>query len=402
VVSLNQKRMADRFPRSHQALAADRFGRLAVRLGIAAVILGAWLAWFCLADVAVYARSANARLEAATAAHRAEPQVAAKIVELDLQVGKAVRSGQVLAVLESRAEQLSLAEHEARILSIETQTSAIERQIDAAQRGRGSEADTGAQALEQARALLREAEAEERLAAQEAARARALHADGQLSQAELSRALTEAERKPAQVAAVRREIGRLQADRETRGLDRTVELERLRREHAELAGQLAEEKAASDRLELEIERRVVRAPIDGVVAEVSPVRVGEIARPGDSLGVIVPGGNVNVVASFTAEQSLGRVRAGQRAYFRPAGFPWAQYGTLEATVVEVAGELRDERVRVELALRDAARSRIPLEHGLPGDVEVEIERVTPLVLILRAAGEKLGANTDARGVVAGP
>jgi len=44
-------------------------------------------------------------------------------------------------------------------------------------------------------------------------------------------------------------------------------------------------------------------------------------------------------------------------------------------------------VRVELALDDGPRRSIPLQHALPGVVEVEVERTSPLALVLRAAGQ---------------
>ena len=88
--------------------------------------------------------------------------------------------------------------------------------------------------------------------------------------------------------------------------------------------------------------------------------------------------------------------SGQSARIRLDGFPWTQFGSLTATVTQVAGEVRDGRVRVELVVHPTSDSRIPMEHGLPGTVEVEIERVSPATLVLRAAG-KLVTRTAERG-----
>jgi membrane fusion protein (multidrug efflux system) len=52
----------------------------------------------------------------------------------------------------------------------------------------------------------------------------------------------------------------------------------------------------------------------------------------------------------------------------------------------VASEPQGGQVRVELSLGGAPAGRIPLEHGLPGVAEVEVERATPAELVLRAAG----------------
>jgi membrane fusion protein (multidrug efflux system) len=66
-----------------------------------------------------------------------------------------------------------------------------------------------------------------------------------------------------------------------------------------------------------------------------------------------------------------------------------QFGTVSATVSGVSRELRDGMVRVELSLQPSADSKIPLQHGLPGSVEIEIERASPATLVLRAAGKLL-------------
>ncbi len=48
-------------------------------------------------------------------------------------------------------------------------------------------------------------------------------------------------------------------------------------------------------------------------------------------------------------------------------------------------------MRVELVVHARSVSRIPLQHGLQGAVEVEVERVSPARLALRAAGQLVSA-----------
>jgi membrane fusion protein (multidrug efflux system) len=61
----------------------------------------------------------------------------------------------------------------------------------------------------------------------------------------------------------------------------------------------------------------------------------------------------------------------------------------------VASEPRDALVRVELEV-DPASARVPLEHGLPGRAEIEIERIAPAVLVLRAAGAWVQSHASER------
>jgi hypothetical protein len=85
---------------------------------------------------------------------------------------------------------------------------------------------------------------------------------------------------------------------------------------------------------------------------------------------------------------LGRIRPGQPR-LRLEGFPWTQYGSLAATVSRVASEVRNGRVRVELSVGPDRASPIPLQHGLPGNVEVQVERMAPATLVLHTAGKLL-------------
>jgi hypothetical protein len=96
------------------------------------------------------------------------------------------------------------------------------------------------------------------------------------------------------------------------------------------------------------------------------------------------------VAEFGA-LSLGRLQPGQPGRLRLDGFPWTQYGYVDAVVTNV--QTRDQIVRVELAVRRAVDSRIPILHGMPGVVEVEVERVAPLALLVQSLGHRLSGQT---------
>ena len=97
------------------------------------------------------------------------------------------------------------------------------------------------------------------------------------------------------------------------------------------------------------------------------------------------------MAWFSAA-AVGRLRPNQPARLRLEGFPWTQYGTIPALVAEIGNEARAGLVRVELTLPRELDTSIPVEHGLPGSAEVEVERVSPALLVLRAAGQFLGAK----------
>jgi len=95
---------------------------------------------------------------------------------------------------------------------------------------------------------------------------------------------------------------------------------------------------------------------------------------------------VIVVAEFAPPEALGRVRPEQRGRLRLDGFPWAQYGTVSATVARVATETQNGKIRVELDVEEAPDFPVSLQHGLTGTLEIEVERVSPAHLVLRSIG----------------
>ena len=80
------------------------------------------------------------------------------------------------------------------------------------------------------------------------------------------------------------------------------------------------------------------------------LQIGTFVKAGDKLGAVVPAGGLTAVAEFLPSVALGRVHAGQPARLRLDSFPWTQYGSLATTVSNVASEVRDGRVRVELTV----------------------------------------------------
>jgi membrane fusion protein (multidrug efflux system) len=247
-------------------------------------------------------------------------------------------------------------------------------------------------AIVESHARVTRAETEAQFAKRQAERSARLRQGNAISPEEFERHLKESTASQAAVVVLTRATDRLEQDRLAQESDRKVRLAKLDREAVELAGDIAIEEAAIRRLEHDIEMRIIRAPVSGRVGEaVADFRVGSVVRAADRLGAIVPAGEARAVALFPAA-SIGRLHPGQPARLRLDGFPWTQYGTIPATVADVGNEASNGLIRVELALAPDFVSPIPLEHGPPGSVEVEVESVSPAVLTLRAAGQLQAAK----------
>jgi membrane fusion protein (multidrug efflux system) len=195
----------------------------------------------------------------------------------------------------------------------------------------------------------------------------------------------------SQREALRTRLRAVQQDRLAQQGESRAQLTNLDSQVRELEGNLATEEAAIHRFQFDIEQRFIRAPVAGRIGEVGEVRVGSMVGPGDRLGSVVPPGQLWVVALFDPAV-IGRIQRGQPARLRLVGFPWTQFGTIPATVSDVATEPTSGLIRVELTLAPSFSTTIPLTHGLQGSVEIEVERTSPAVLVLRAAGQFLGTQ----------
>jgi len=384
--------MASSFHRTSQSLRLDRGIWSITAFAVAITLIVAWLVWAFKAVVVRYEVSDSARLEVDAAPYPIDAQVAGKLTASRLVLGKEVRAGEVLAELDSRGEQLSLNQERIHRASLAPQLAALHSEVSSGEQGNAAERAAVTVAIGGAEAQRRQAEAQAALAEEEAARANRLRSEGLIPEAEARRANADAQSKRAAVESMKASVLRLEPELQIRRRDREAITAETRSAIARLESDAATSAANAKRLEFEIENRRIRAPITGRLSECATLRPGAYITAGQQLGVIVPSSKLQVVAEFSGEAALGKIHPGQNAIVKLEGFPWAQFGTLPARVARVAGEIRDGKVRVELAVQAPAGSRIPLQHGLPGSAEIEVERISPAVLLLRSAGQAVGAR----------
>ena len=390
--------MSSPFSRSLRAVESDR-SRAWWPSAVAAALLVAWGAWFTLARVPLYETSATARIEATAAAHPVQARLAGRTTVVNLTVGARVRANEVLVEVESDAERLALGEARVRLNALGPEIAAVRSEIAAEERAIEDERRAAGVARDERRAIVREAEASKRLAEEDAARSTRLREEGVIPDADASRARADADRRRAMADAAAAALTRAEHDEKTRESDRRVRIQRLRGTLSRLEGESSTAAASVSRLEYELERRRFRAPVDGRIAEAAEIYVGAFVEEGDRLAAIVPDGPLRVVAQFSPASAVGRVRTGQPGRVRLLGFPWAEYGSLRASVSRVSNEVRAGLIRVELTV-DALPPSLPLSHALPGTVEVEVERVRPSSLVLRTLGGWLTRPVDAAAAAA--
>lgn len=385
--------MATPFNNTLQALLAD--GRQRRYFGLAGVglVLSIWLSWFLFAEVGIYS-TAPARLQAELDIHTVEAVTEGRVIAIHMAVGREVHEGDILVELEDTAVRLKLAEQNAKLNSARVQLRAIKAEIAAQEQALADMREAAPMMQAETQLRYEQAQPAAQLADEELSRWRTLRERGFVTDLQVIDRETTARRRRSEAQELQLAIERQGLDRRAGEADRQANIERLRRDAAELAGLIASTTEVVQQTEYESRNYILRAPANGPLADVAELRPGMVVRPGERLASIVPTGELTIMADFTPV-AIGRIRPGQPAGVRLDGFPSEQYGRMAASVLRVAKEPRVGKIRVELALLSRP-SAIPLQHGLPGTVEIEVERASPAVLMLRAAGALL-RQAEARG-----
>jgi membrane fusion protein (multidrug efflux system) len=384
--------MPSNFHQVTASIRSDHWGKSATVLIAAVVLIGSWGMWAHLARITQYEVSDSARLEIQSAPAAIQAGFNGRVSAIYMKLGQSVKAGDVLIAADTHSEQLALAEQIAKQAALGPQIAALDAQIKSEAAGSGDEHSVLGVSKATTLAQVRQAEAQYALAEKDRERYSELRKEGIVSEADAERVTADAESKRAALDALRQSLSRLAPEQQVRERTRQTRIDELLGDKAELTGELQTADAERQRLAYEIDRKVVRAPISGRLAECLTLAPGAHLTEGDKLGVILPSDQVHIVAEFDPASAFGKLRPGQAATLRLQGFPWAQFGVVPARVSNVASEIRDGKVRVELALAGRIESGVPLQHGLPGTIEIETERISPLALLLRTAGDLAGKH----------
>jgi multidrug resistance efflux pump len=374
------------FSRTLRSLRVGESRHPGSKLAVGGVLLAAWAAWFFLADVDVYEVTHEARLEVQTRAHPVHSEIDGRVIAVKVKIGQLVHEGDPILELDAELVSRALSERREQSAALERRIEVLVAETQAAEAADREARQMSAASIEQARALEREADEAARLAADKVTRLEQLDKK-YLAEVKGIEARAEAESKKAALDAARASAARLGF--EARTIDRrSVERgEQLRGQKAALEGELATKRAEIRTLEESIARHTLRARIDGRIGEIASIEPGTYVREGDRIATVLPDGGMRIIALFPPSSAFGRIRSDQHGRMLLHGFPWTQYGAIDAKVDAVAAETRDGLVRVELSVLGS--KSVPLEHGMPGTVEIQVEEVPPAVLVLRVAGRLL-------------
>jgi membrane fusion protein (multidrug efflux system) len=292
-----------------QATAAERAAvnqsanpRRKVMLGLAGAFLLAGGGWYMLHDSG-HVSTDNAYVNADSA--QVTPLVSAAVVQVPVVNTQFVHRGDILLRLDDSDARLAVEKAEAAYLKARrqfAQSSATSGSL-AAQVG-ARDADIG-----QANAGLEAAQSAFGKAKIDLDRRQHLADDGVVSREELTNYRNAYVAAQSALAQARAAVVQAQAQRGAAQKSYAANQALIAGTSVDDNPDVAAAKAALDQARLDLERTVIRAPIDGVVTN-RQVQVGQRVAAGTSVMTVVPVGTVYVDANFK-EGQLERVRPGQ-------------------------------------------------------------------------------------------
>jgi multidrug resistance efflux pump len=377
------------FQRTMRAIASDRkrAGIDHAIIGLLSLLFLAWGVWLFAARLPLFEISTSARVEVSQLGSPLEAATAGQVAKTNLKLGRTVQAGDVLVELDDEAVTWKIDGLTAEIEALSAQLMARRKRAELAERVLAEHGEQSRTAIAQARARVDQAQAAAQFSKQDADQSELLYKKGIASRTDYRTAIRDTQQNLAQARAAEIEVDRLKAQAAIDQSEAAVRFAELNSLVAELEAILAGKRADLEALRKERENHRVRAVSNGILGEIADIRTGSYVQAGTRLATIVPDGDLRVVAAFAPSAAFGRIVPGQPASIRLAGFPWEQYGLVPAHVVSVAREVRDNTVRVELRIEDDGHPLIPLQHGLPGEVEVTVTQVSPWSLIVRKATE---------------
>ena len=258
--------------------------------------------WYFHASHFVSTDNAYAAVEIA----QVTPSVGGTISEVLVTDTQAVKQGDVLVRIDQTDARLALAQAEAdlgratrRVKGFVANDGSLAAQIAA------READE-----QRAAAQLAAAEADFARAKIDLSRREALAASGSVSGDELTRAKNAFAGAEANLAAARAAAAQAKANRTTALSSREANAVLIAGTNEETNPEVAFARARRDQAAVDLERTVIRAPVDGIVAK-RQVQLGQRVQPGMPLLAVVPVQEMHVNANFK-EVELRKVRVGQK------------------------------------------------------------------------------------------
>jgi membrane fusion protein (multidrug efflux system) len=367
-------------PSSAKSPSVGTRARLFVALFAGAALVGAGVYFYNALVLSRHVTTDNAYVGADVA--DVTPLVAGPVKDVLVEDTQLVRRGDVLVRLDDTDARIALEKAQANLVDTERRVRGL------GDTNAGLEAQIAARVADEARASaqLAAARGDVERARIDLARRQALAASGSVSGEELTTAQNAFTTATANLTAAEAALALAHANRAAALGSEQANSVMIQDANVEANPEVRASRAERDQAQVDLDRTILRAPVDGVVSR-RDVQVGQRVQAGATLMVVAPIGHAYVDANFK-EVQLAKVRPGQpvtltsdlygpgvKYHGRVVGFSG---GTGAAFAVVPAQNATGnwikvvQRLPVRIALDPAELARHPLRVGLSMAADIDI------------------------------
>ncbi len=374
--------MSTPFPRTLRALDAESLKTPRIAAFFVFLCVAGWLFWAGTARFPVSVTSTSAQVVAVEPLAEIQSAISGPLTFAMLSTSRRVEANEVVARLDTAALEIEDKRLTKLISIVEIiEVPAARSQVDMLRDTQVTGRLTAAKAAE-SRAQLNEIKTAQNNATTELKRLQTLLPLGVASQAQVDQQNTLAQRLEFNAQRWQATLQRAQAE-DT--LDRRVidaEIAQVETQIATLKRTLETLKSEQEQNRQEIEKRTLRSPIAGTLNAPQRLRPGVIVAAGQTLATVVPDSTVEILATYDVRGASGRIAPGQLATLKLDALPWTRHGVVEAVVREVSQVHSDGQILVRCNIMMAPDNT--KRHGLVGTLEIEIDRATPLQILIES------------------
>ncbi len=297
--------MSDNTPSAADVIVKKRRNARLATLGGVVVLaaVGATAYWQLYASHFVSTDNAYAAAEVA----QITPSVGGTVLEVLVKDTQAVKQGDVLLRIDPTDAKLAVAQATAELdRATRRVQSYLANDVNLTAQISAREADA-----QRATAQLAAAQADFERAKVDLQRRQALVESGSVSGDELTRAQNAFDAATAQLAAAKASAAQVTANQRSAIAAKEANAALISNSTVDTNPEVTAARARLDQAKVDLERTVLRAPLDGVVAK-RMVQLGQRVQPGMPLMAVVPVNHIYVDANFK-EVQLTKVRVGQKA-----------------------------------------------------------------------------------------
>ena len=356
-------------------------------LTVLSVFIAAWFTWAFWGRVAVFRQTHEARLSIEQEPYLLESRYAGEVVRSFLAEGKEVKKGELLVELEVEGFKLEIKAQDQAIEGLEQELATLKNRQSHERQSWILELNRRSAEIEQSTQSLQDNQALALVYAQVFQKMTQSRQDGLITEMQFLASKMENQKITSLVNEQRQQLIVLENGFQHQKKLNEVQEKRMSEEFLVLKQRLQEAQSKRVHLQYESQIRQILAPVSGKMGEFQVLNPNSFIDEGEHLGTVLVEDTFKVIAWFPTEDALGLLKKGQHAQIRFEGFPWLRYGSMTAVISHVAGEATKNGIRVTLA--PVNNPGIPLIHGLPCSVEVEIERTSPWNIFLNLLGAKL-------------